>query len=160
MSRPLEGIRVADFSHVFAGPIASYFLALLGAEVIKVENPGVGDGMRNYGGDRRYFGMSPHFMGANGGKKSIAVDLKHPEGNEIARKLIASCDVVIENLRPGAMRKMGLGYDDARTLREDIIYCSISGYGQTGPKRDFPAIDNIVQASSGMVSLSEDEGSY
>jgi len=154
MARALEGVRVADFSHVLAGPFASYFLALLGAEVIKVESPGVGDGMRIYGPDTRFHGMSPNFIAANAGKKSIAIDLKSEGGLEVAKRLAASCDVVIENFRPGAMKRLGLGYDALKTLKPDLIYCAISGYGQSGPKRDYPAIDNIVQATSGMMSLS------
>jgi len=158
MTQALSGVRVADFSHVLAGPFASYFLALLGAEVIKVESPGAGDGMRNYGPDTRYHGMSPNFLAANAGKRSIAIDLKAPDGLEAARRLIASCDVVIENFRPGSMTRLGLGYEAAKALRPDVIYCSISGYGQTGPKRDFAAIDNIVQATSGMMQLGAGAG--
>lgn len=155
MPKPLEGVRIADFTHVYAGPFATYFLSLLGAEVIKVEAHR-GDGMRYYGNDPRFAGFSPFFVAANCGKRSITVDLKDPEGIDVAKKLIASSDVVIENFRPGAMRALGLGYDVAKELRSDIIYCSISGYGQTGDKRDNPAIDNIVQATSGMMSINGD----
>jgi CoA:oxalate CoA-transferase len=153
MSRPLEGIRVADFSHVMAGPFATHLLRLMGAEVIKVEAPGRGDAMRYYGADRRYDGMAPAFIGVNAGKKSITLDLKKPLGQEAARRLIASSDVVVENFRPGTMAKFGLDYDSVRELRAGLIYCSVSGYGQSGPRRDWPAIDNIVQATSGMMSL-------
>jgi crotonobetainyl-CoA:carnitine CoA-transferase CaiB-like acyl-CoA transferase len=156
MPKPLDGIRVADFSHVMAGPFASHFLCLLGAEVIKIEPPGRGDAFRTYGTDRRYDGMAPAFMAANAGKKSIALNLKTPEGVEAARKLITTCDVVLENFRPGVMDRLGLSYDVCRGLRPDIIFCSVSGYGQTGPMRDYPAIDNIVQATSGMMSLGGD----
>jgi CoA:oxalate CoA-transferase len=158
MPKPLEGIRVADFSHVMAGPFASHFLCMLGAEVIKVEAPGHGDAFRHYGADRRYDGMAPAFIAANAGKKSIALNLKAPEGAEAARKLIASCDVVLENFRPGVMERLGLGYEVCRELRSDIIFCSVSGYGQSGPLRDYPAIDNIVQATSGMMSLGGEPG--
>jgi Predicted acyl-CoA transferases/carnitine dehydratase len=154
MSLPLKGIRVADFSHVMAGPFATHLLRLLGAEVIKVEAPGRGDAMRTYGADRRYDGMSPAFIGINAGKKSITLDLKQPLGQEAARRLIASCDVVVENFRPGTMAKFRLDYPSVRELRPGLIYCSVSGYGQSGPRRDWPAIDNIVQATSGMMSLS------
>lgn len=156
MPKPLEGIRVADFSHVMAGPFASHFLCLLGAEVIKIEPPGRGDAFRTYGADRRYDGMAPAFIAANAGKKSIALNLKAPKGAEAARKLIATCDVVLENFRPGVMDRLGLGYEACRQLRPDIIFCSVSGYGQSGPLRDYPAIDNIVQATSGMMSLGGD----
>lgn len=153
MSRPLEGIRVADFSHVMAGPYATHLLSLLGAEVIKIEAPGRGDALRYYGSDRRYDGMAPAFIGVNAGKKSVTLDLKHPPAREAARRLIQSCDVLVENFRPGVMKRLGLDYDAARELQPRIVYCSISGYGQNGPRRDWPAIDNIVQATSGMMSL-------
>jgi crotonobetainyl-CoA:carnitine CoA-transferase CaiB-like acyl-CoA transferase len=155
--QPLSGIRVADFSHVMAGPYASYLLRLLGAEVIKIEPPGRGDPMRNYGGDRRYDGMAPAFIAANAGKKSIVLDLKNPAQLEVARKIIAQSDVLLENFRPGVMARLGLGLDAVRALRPDLIYCSVSGYGQSGPLRDWPAIDNIVQATSGMMSLGGEE---
>jgi CoA:oxalate CoA-transferase len=157
MPQPLAGYRVADFSHVMAGPFCSHFLRLLGAEVIKVENLG-GDPMRNYGPFRRWDGMAPAFVAANVGKKSIAVNLKQPDGAELARRLIASCDVVLENFRPGVMQRLGLGYETCRGLRPALVYCSISGYGQSGPQRDYPAIDNIVQATSGMMASNGDEG--
>lgn len=158
MSTPLQGIRIADFSHVMAGPYASYLLGLMGAEVIKIEAPGAGDAMRNYGADRRYDGMAPAFIAVNAGKKSIALDLKDPADKAIARDIVARSDVVLENFRPGVMARLGFGYDDARKLRSDIVYCSVSGYGQEGPLRDWPAIDNIVQATSGMMSLGGDPG--
>jgi crotonobetainyl-CoA:carnitine CoA-transferase CaiB-like acyl-CoA transferase len=154
----LEGIRVADFSHVMAGPYASHLLRLLGAEVIKVEAPGGGDAMRNYGKDRRYDGMAPAFIGVNAGKKSLVLDLKQPLGREAARRLIAQSDVVLENFRPGVMMRFGLDYDAARELQPKIVYCSISGYGQNGPRRDWPAIDNIVQATTGMMTLGGVDG--
>jgi len=157
MAQPLSGYRVADFSHVMAGPFCSHFLKLLGAEVIKVENLS-GDPMRNYGPFRRWDGMSPAFVAANVGKKSIAVNLKTPDGAELARRLIGSCDVVLENFRPGVMQRLGLGYENCRTLRPALVYCSISGYGQSGAQRDYPAIDNIVQATSGMMASNGDEG--
>jgi crotonobetainyl-CoA:carnitine CoA-transferase CaiB-like acyl-CoA transferase len=159
--KPLEGIRVADFSHVMAGPFPSHFLCAMGAEVIKVEAPGRGDPMRDYGPDAELRGMSPGFIAANCGKKSIALDLKSPKGAEVARRLIASSDVVLENFRPGVMERLGLGYEDARKLRPAIVFCSVSGYGQTGPLKDWPAIDNIVQATSGVTSLNgEPDGPF
>jgi crotonobetainyl-CoA:carnitine CoA-transferase CaiB-like acyl-CoA transferase len=153
MPRPLEGVKVADFSHVMAGPFASHFLCLMGADVVKVEPPGVGDPMRNYGADRRYDGMAPAFIAANCGKRSIVLDLKTEGGREASRRLVAASDVVLENFRPGVMARLGLGYEACRGLRGDIVYCSVSGYGQAGPMRDYPAIDNIVQATSGLMSL-------
>ena len=155
--RPLEGIVIADFSHVMAGPYASHLLRLMGAEVIKIEPKG-GDGFRNYGADRRYDGMSPAFIAANAGKKSISLDLKDAADLEVAQRIVARSDVVLENFRPGVMARLGLGYEAVCELRPDIIYCSVSGYGQDGPYRDWPAIDNIVQATSGMMMLSGEEG--
>ncbi|WP_420138910.1 CaiB/BaiF CoA transferase family protein [Sphingomonas sp.] len=158
MALPLEGITIADFSHVMAGPYATHLLRLMGAEVIKIEVPGIGDAMRNYGADRRYDGMAPAFIAVNAGKKSIALDLKDPEQRDLARSIVARCDVLVENFRPGVIDRLQLGYQAVRELRPDIVYCSISGYGQTGPLRDWPAIDNIVQATSGMMSLGGDPG--
>jgi crotonobetainyl-CoA:carnitine CoA-transferase CaiB-like acyl-CoA transferase len=154
----LKGITVVDFSHVMAGPFASHLLRLQGAEVIKIEAPGVGDAMRNYGTDRRYDGMSPAFVGVNAGKKSLVLNLKEPAACEAARRLIARADVVLENFRPGVMARLGLDYASVRLLQPRMIYCSVSGYGQNGPRRDWPAIDNIVQATSGMMALSGEPG--
>jgi len=156
MSQPLAGIRIADFSHVMAGPYASHLLRLLGAEVIKIE-PKNGDNFRNYGSDRRYDGMSPAFIAANAGKKSIVLDLKDESELAIARAIVARSDVLIENFRPGVIHRLGLGYEAVKALRPDIVYCSVSGYGQNSPQRDWPAIDNIVQATSGMMMLSGEE---
>jgi CoA:oxalate CoA-transferase len=156
MRQVLEGIRVADFSHVMAGPYATHLLRLLGAEVIKIEPPGRGDAMRYYGTDRRYDGVAPAFIAVNAGKKSVVLDLKKPEDLQAARALIGRCDVLVENFRPGVMQRLGLDYDAARALNPRLVYCSVSGYGQSGPRRDWPAIDNIVQATSGMMSLGGD----
>jgi crotonobetainyl-CoA:carnitine CoA-transferase CaiB-like acyl-CoA transferase len=158
MSSALAGTLVVDFSHVMAGPYASHLLRLLGAEVIKIESPGVGDALRNYGADRRYDGMSPAFIAVNAGKRSLALNLKHPPALEAARRLIGRADVLLENFRPGVMGRFGLDYDTVRTLQPRIVYCSVSGYGQRSPRRDWPAIDNIVQATSGMMSLSGENG--
>jgi CoA:oxalate CoA-transferase len=156
MKRMLEGIRVADFSHVMAGPYATHLLRLLGAEVIKIEAPGGGDAMRYYGADRRYDGMAPAFIAVNAGKKSVVLDLKQPGDLELARRLIERSDVLVENFRPGVMQRLGLGYQAVSEMQPDLVYCSVSGYGQSGPRRDWPAIDNIVQATSGMMNLGGD----
>ncbi|HEU5134107.1 MAG TPA: CaiB/BaiF CoA-transferase family protein [Steroidobacteraceae bacterium] len=158
MSSALAGTRVVDFSHVMAGPYASHLLRLLGADVIKIESPGVGDAMRNYGADRRYDGMSPAFIAVNAGKQSLTLNLKHPPALAAVRRLIGNADVVLENFRPGVMARLGLDYDSARALQPRLVYCSVSGYGQCSPRRDWPAIDNIVQATSGMMSLSGENG--
>jgi crotonobetainyl-CoA:carnitine CoA-transferase CaiB-like acyl-CoA transferase len=157
MSQPLSGLRVADFSHVMAGPFCTHFLRMLGAEVVKVEPPS-GDGFRNYGPFREYDGLSPAFIAANVGKKSVVLDLKSAAGLDVARRLIAQSDVVVENFRPGVMERLGLGYEAARKLRPGLVFCSVSGYGQSGPRRDYPAIDNIVQATSGMMAANGSEG--
>jgi crotonobetainyl-CoA:carnitine CoA-transferase CaiB-like acyl-CoA transferase len=157
MTQPLAGIRVADFSHVMAGPFASHLLRLMGAEVIKIESR-KGDQFRDYGGDRRFDGMSPAFIAANVGKKSIALDLKDPAEQEIARKIVGRSDVLLENFRPGVIARLGFGFEAVREWKPEIVYCSVSGYGQQGDQRDWPAIDNIVQATSGMMMLSGAEG--
>jgi len=158
MSGALAGTRIVDFSHVMAGPYASHLLRLMGAEVIKIEAPGVGDAMRNYGPDRRYDGMAPAFIAVNAGKKSLVLNLKHAPAREAVRRLIARADVVLENFRPGVMARLGLDYESVRELQPRMVYCSVSGYGQHSPRRDWPAIDNIVQATSGMMSLSGEQG--
>jgi CoA:oxalate CoA-transferase len=156
MRQVLDGVLVADFSHVMAGPYATHLLRLLGAEIVKIEPPGRGDAMRYYGADRSYDGMAPAFIAVNAGKKSVVLDLKQSADLEAAKKLVTRCDVLVENFRPGVMARLGLGHDAVRALNPRIIYCSVSGYGQSGPRRDWPAIDNIVQATSGMMSLGGD----
>ncbi len=158
MNQPLTGIRVADFSHVMAGPFASHLLRLMGAEVIKIEPKG-GDQFRNYSPDAGFAGMSPPFIAANVGKKSIALDLKDAEDLAIARAIVRRSDILIENFRPGVIGRLGLAYEVVRQTNPGLIYCSVSGYGQDSPQRDWPAIDNIVQATAGMMMLSggEDE---
>ena len=157
MTQPLAGFRIADFSHVMAGPFASHLLRLMGAEVIKIESKR-GDQFRNYGSNREFDGMSPAFIAANVGKKSIALDLKDPADKEIARRIVAKSDVLLENFRPGVIGRLGFGYDEVRKDNPGIVFCSVSGYGQDSPQRDWPAIDNIVQATSGMMMLSGAEG--
>ncbi|GGA68829.1 CoA transferase [Nitratireductor aestuarii] len=153
MAQPLAGVRVADFSHVIAGPLATQFLCLLGAEVIKVEPP-TGDVLRNYTQRKELRGMAEPFIGANAGKKSIVLDLKSDFGREAAQKLIATCDIMVENFRPGVVDRLGLGYEAVREINPGLIFCSISGYGQDGPMRDYPAIDQIIQSVSGLMGLS------
>ena len=156
--KALQGINVVDFSHILAGPLATHFLTLQGADVVKIENPGRGDNLRYYGPDRRYDGMAPAFINVNAGKRSIAIDLKSEGGAQIVRDLIARADVVVENFRPGVIDRLGFGVEACRAIKPDIIFCSVSGYGQTGPFRDYPAVDNIVQGTSGMMSVSGNPG--
>lgn len=153
MAQPLAGVRIADFSHVIAGPLATHFLCLLGAEVIKIEPP-TGDVLRNYTQRKDLRGMAEPFIGANAGKKSITLDLKTEFGKEAARRLIATSDIMVENFRPGVIDRLGLGYEALREANPHLIFCSISGYGQSGPMRDYPAIDQIIQSVSGLMGLS------
>ncbi|CAN5651006.1 CoA transferase [soil metagenome] len=161
MAKALEGIRVLDFTHVLAGPIATNHLVLQGAEVVKVES-GVGDTMRNYGGDpdsARHAavhgeGMGPSFVSVNSGKRSIVLDLKDERHKDVVRRLIATSDVVVENFRAGVIDRLGLGYEACRAIRPDIIFCSISGFGQSGPLKANPAIDQIIQSMSGLMTVS------
>tara|TARA_R100000365_G_C2748318_1_gene79525 strand:- start:9496 stop:10671 length:1176 start_codon:yes stop_codon:yes gene_type:complete len=157
LAQPLAGVRIADFSHVIAGPLATHFLRLLGAEVIKVEPPS-GDVLRNYTQRRELRGMSEPFIGANAGKKSVVLDLKSRFGRDAARKLVATSDILVENFRPGVIDRLGLGYDEVKKDNGGLIFCSISGYGQTGPMRDYPAIDQIIQSVSGLMGLSGEPG--
>jgi crotonobetainyl-CoA:carnitine CoA-transferase CaiB-like acyl-CoA transferase len=148
---PLSGIRVLDFSRVLAGPAASMALGDLGAEIIKVEPPGIGDDTRGF--PPFSDGHSVYFLGINRGKKSIVIDLKSPEGVALARDLAAKCDILIENYRPGVMDRLGLGYDALAGINPRLIYCAISGFGMTGPMRDDPSFDIVTQALSGAFSV-------
>lgn len=157
MPQVLKGYRIVDFTHVLSGPIATNFLTLMGADVIKIES-GVGDTMRNYGG-RSTDGMGPSFVSVNSGKRSIVLDLKKEDHLEVARRLIAKADVVAENFRPGVIDRLGLGYEACRKIKSDIVFCSVSGFGQTGPLKFNPAIDQIIQSMSGLMNLSGEPGS-
>lgn len=157
MPKPLKGVRIADFSHVIAGPLATQFLNLLGAEVIKVEPP-AGDPMRFYTTESERSGMAEPFIGANAGKKSIVLDLKSGEGQKVARDLIKSSDIFVENFRPGVATRLGLGSDRLMKANPSLIYCSVSGFGQSGPMSNFPAIDQVIQSMSGLMLLSGQEG--
>jgi formyl-CoA transferase len=153
MFQPLQGVRVVDLSQVLAGPYATYQLALMGAEVIKIEKPGEGDWTRTGGlvqelSDRR---MGLGFLTQNAAKKSVTIDLKTPEGLETAKKLVATADIFIENFKPGVAEKLGLGYDVVRQIKNDIVYCSISAYGQSGPLSRRPAYDHIIQGMCGIM---------
>ena len=148
---PLSGIRVLDFSRVLAGPAASMALADLGAEIIKVEPPGIGDDTRGF--PPFSDGHSVYFLGINRGKKSIVIDLKSVDGITLARDLATKCDILIENYRPGVMDNLGLGYNALSTINPRLIYCAISGFGMTGPLRDDPSFDIVTQALSGAFSV-------
>ncbi|MEM8537820.1 MAG: CaiB/BaiF CoA-transferase family protein, partial [Pseudomonadota bacterium] len=152
---PLDGTRVIDLTNVLAGPFACHQLAHLGAEVIKVEAVGTGDLARNLGADPDLSakGMGVSFLAQNAGKRSIAMNLKDPDGVLAFRKLVATADVLVENFRPGVMARLGLDYATLKQDRPQLIYCAISGYGQTGPWVDRPAYDQIIQGVSGVMSI-------
>jgi len=148
---PLQGIRVLDFTRVLAGPAASLALADLGAEVLKIEPPGTGDETRSFPPFRA--GESHYFLSVNRGKKSIVVDLKTAAGVALAKDLAAKCDVLVENYRPGVMDRLGLGYEVLSAINPRLTYCAISGFGMTGPLRDRPSFDIVMQALSGALSV-------
>jgi len=155
----LEGIRVLDLTRALAGPYCTMMLGDLGADVIKVERPDRGDDSRGWGppfvGDPYgpYPGESAYFIAANRNKRGITVNLKSAEGQEIARRLASVSDVMVENFRTGVLDGMGLGYDDLRALNPRLVYCSISGYGRTGPYADRPGYDFIIQAEGGLMGI-------
>lgn len=158
MGTALSGLRVLDFTHVLSGPICTNHLGLQGADVIKIEAPG-GDTMRQYGGQAAADGLGPSFTAVNAGKRSIALDLKNPVHMEVVHKLVERCDVLVENFRPGVLQRLGLGYEACRQLRPDIIYCSVSGFGQSGPLKGNAALDQVIQSMSGLMTLSGEPGS-
>jgi crotonobetainyl-CoA:carnitine CoA-transferase CaiB-like acyl-CoA transferase len=151
---PLQGIKVVDMSVMISGPLAAMILADQGAEVVKVESPGLGDIMRFLGSSKG--GMTGIFANNNRGKRSLVVDLKKAEGVDVMRKLIADADVLIQNFRPGAMDRLGLGYDDVTAINPNLIYVSISGYGPDGPQSHRRVYDNVIQAASGLASVQTD----
>ena len=148
---PLAGVRVIDLTRVLAGPFCSMSLGDMGAEVIKVEEPGRGDDTRGWPPFAN--GEATYFMSVNRNKKSLTLNMKAPEGQAILRRLIAKADVVIENFRPGTMERLGFGYDVLRKLNPRLIYCSISGFGESGPESSRPGYDLIVQGESGIMDL-------
>ena len=154
--RPLEGYRVLDLTHVLAGPCATHHLRCLGAEVIKVERPGTGDPMRALGMQPELGGLPPGFRALNAGKKSVVVDLATAEGRAAVLELARGCDIFVENFRPGVAKRLGVGPDAIRAERPDVIYCSISGWGQSGPNSGFGAYDHVIQAATGMMLLQGD----
>jgi len=153
MFQPLAGVRVIDLTQVLAGPYAAYQLALMGADVIKVEEPGKGDWSRTNGhiGELNAAGMGLAYLTQNANKKSVTLNLKTPEGLAIMKKLIAGAQVFVENFRPGAAARLGLSFDEVKALRPDIVYCSISAFGQDGAFSRRPAYDHVVQGMSGIM---------
>src|SRR4051794_24934969 len=155
---PLEDVKVLDLTHALAGPFCSTMLADFGAQVIKLEPPGDGDLARAWG-VRIGGGESSYFVSLHRNKRGIVVDLKHPQGKELFFKLVEKCDVVLENYRVGALKRLGLDYAEAKKRNPGIIYASVSGFGQDGPYRDRAALDLILQAESGMISVTGEPGS-
>lgn len=160
-TRLLEGIRVLDLSNVLAGPFCGYQLALLGADVIKVESPDGGDLARQLGADPALnaAGMGASFLAQNADKRSVVVDLKSEAGRATFLQLVDSADVLLENFRPGVMRRLGLDPDTLRERRPALVYCAISGFGQTGPLSRSPAYDQIIQGRAGVMSVTGDRDS-
>lgn len=150
---PLEGIRVVDFTHAIAGSTCTQMLLQLGAEVIKIEPPGTGDGFRNYTEHAGEAGMSVPFAALNAGKRSVTLNLKSEAGRALALQLAEGADVVAENFRPGVIARLGLGWDRLAALNPRLIMISLSGFGQEGPLRDWGAYDHIAQAVSGMALM-------
>ena len=153
--RLLSGVRVLDLTNVLAGPFAAYQLALLGADVIKVEIPGAGDLARQLGADQSLNEerLGASFLAQNSGKRSMTVNLKSERGREVLLRAVQRADVLVENFRPGVMDRLGVGWDVLRAANPGLVYCAISGFGQDGPLRDRPAYDQIVQGLSGMMSV-------
>lgn len=155
----LKGIRVLDLTNVLAGPFATLHLALLGAEVIKIERPGSGDLARKLGtlSELNEQLMGTSFLAQNSNKKSVTLNTKSPEGKEIFKKLVKDADVLVENFRPGVMDRLGLSFDVLKEINPGLIYCAISGFGQTGPDAHKPAYDQIIQGLSGEMAVNGDE---
>lgn len=152
--QPFEGIRVIDMTHVLAGPFCTYQLAVLGADVIKVEAPDNPDMTREDGvapalNAQRH---GTYFMAQNAGKRAISLNIKSKEGHEILKRLVATADVLVENYRGGTLDRLGLGYDALSAVNPQLIYCSLTGFGHTGPKRSDPAYDIVIQAFSGIMA--------
>ena len=148
---PLQGLRVIDFSRVLAGPLCTMLLGDMGAEVIKIEDPQHGDDTRAWA--PFVDGWSTYFLSANRNKRSVAVDLKSDDGRALVDDLIRTADVLVENFRPGTLDRLGFGWDRVRALNDRLIYCSISGFGSTGPRRDEPGYDLVIQAESGLMDV-------
>lgn len=155
----LGNLRILDFSRVLAGPLATMTLADLGAEVTKVERPGSGDDTRSWGPPHDDAGEATYFQAVNRNKRSVALDLRDPEGVAEARRLALAADVLVENFRPGLMAELGLGYEELSAANPGLVYCSVTGFGGTGPGAELPGYDLLVQALGGLMSVTgEPEG--
>ncbi len=154
MTKPFEGVRVLDFTQVFAGPFGTYQLALLGADVIKVERKG-GENMRFSPGSKEWAdrAYAPTWAAVNANKRNIEIDLKDPKAIEIVRRLAEKADIVAENFRPGVMDRLGIGYEALSEINPRLIYCGVSGFGREGPYKNTPSYDGRIQATSGIMSI-------
>ncbi len=149
----LAGVRVLDLTRVLAGPYCTMMLADMGADVIKVEEPGKGDDTRQWGPPFTKSGMSAYFISANRNKRSLTLNIKNKAGQKVLKDLIKQADVLVENFKPGTLERLGLGYKELKKLRKNLIYCTISGYGYSGPDKDKPGYDFIAQARGGLMSV-------
>ena len=159
MAGPLTGIKVFDLTRILAGPTCTQLLGDLGAEVYKIERPGQGDDTRKWGppylknADGSESDTAAYYLSSNRNKRSCTLDISQPEGQELARKMIAQCDILVENFKVGGLRKFGLDYDSVKAVRPDIIYCSVTGFGQTGPYAPRAGYDYLAQGAGGIMSL-------
>src|SRR5829696_9169907 len=155
MAGPLSGFTVVDLTRVLSGPYCTMVLADLGARVIKVEHPGKGDDTRHWGPP--FVGTeSAYFLSINRNKESLSLDFKHPLGRDVLERLIARADVLVENFKPGTIDRAGFGWDVLQARHPRLIYASVSGYGQTGPRREEPGYDAVIQAEGGLMSVTGD----
>src|SRR5688500_17034195 len=152
---PLAGLTILDLTRVLSGPYCTMLLADMGARVIKIEHPGRGDDTRAWGPP--FVGVeSAYFLSINRNKESVTLDFKTPEGRDVLERLVGRADVLVENFRPGTLERAGFGYDTVASRYPRLVYCSISGFGQTGPRRDQPGYDAVIQAEGGLMSVTGD----
>ena len=158
-SGPLTGLRVFDLTRVLAGPTCTQMLGDLGADVVKIEKPGAGDDTRGFAPPvMPETGMSAYFTGVNRNKRSVTLDIATAEGQDLARRLLADCDILVENFKQGTLPRYGLGYDDLRAANPRLIYCSVTGFGQTGPYAPRPGYDSLIQGMGGVMSITGEPG--
>ena len=157
LAGPLDGLTVLDLTRVLSGPYCTMMLADMGARVIKVEQPGKGDDTRGWGPPFQN-GESAYFLSVNRNKESVTLNFKHPDGREVLDRLIQQADVLVENFRPGTLERQGLGYDALSAAHPGLVYCSISGFGQTGPRRSEPGYDAVMQGEGGLMSITGPPG--
>ncbi len=153
MARPLDGVRIVDLSRIVAGPLATQIFGDYGAEIIKIEQPRVGDDSRGWVPPKAPDGSAAYFLSINRNKKSVTLNLKHPRGKGILKALVARADVVIENFKPGTMEDLGLDWEVLRLVNPRLIYCQISGFGDSGPDRERAGYDSILQGITGLMSI-------